>query len=220
MYFHAPHEPETTLKKPQHLRIIAAALIAAGIASVASTGARAEAPAVDISAPFSVAARLDFQIIIPGFLRFRVGTNSSTIDMITFSPSAADVGNSVPQAGTGGDAGGGSGANVVVQANNGQVTITESNNSVSAGLGTGTASDGFISYAQITTTPSVDVLLTAPTLSNGGGGTSTPTLNAGKVTNRTAVWTYGYANATIPSAGTYGGVNINGGRVTYTASTP
>jgi len=221
MHLHAPPELETVMKKPQHLRTIAAALVAAGIASAISTGARAEAPAVDTTAPFSVAARLDFRIIIPGFLRFRVGTNIiNTVDMITFSPLAADVGNSVSQAGTGGDAGGGSGANVFVQANNGQVTITETNNSLGLGLGTGTASDGYISYAQITTAVSVDAAFLAPALSNAGGGTSTPTLNAGKVTNRTAVWTYGYANTTFPSAGTYGGVGINGGRVTYTATTP
>ena len=209
------------MKKPQQLRIIAAAVIAAGIASVASTGARAEA-ITDVAAPFSAAARLDFRIIIPGFLRFRVGTNSGTIDMITFDMTASpgNVGNSVSQSGTGGDAGAGSGANVLVQANNGQVTITETNSSAGLGLGTGTAGDGYISYAEITTAVSGDALFTAPTLSNAGGGTSTPTLNAGKVTNRTAVWTYGYANTTFPSAGTYGGVNTNGGRVTYTATTP
>ena len=208
------------MKKPQQLRIIAAAVIAAGIASVASTGARADV-VTDVAAPFSAAARLDFRIIIPGFLRFRVGTNAiNSIDMITFDMTStpADVGNSVAQAGTGGDVGGGA-ATVLIQANNGQVTITESNSSVTLGLGTGTASDGYISYAQITTAVSGDAQLTAPTLSNAGGGTSTPTLSAGKVTNRTAVWTYGYANTTIPSAGTYGTLT-NGGRVTYTASTP
>ena len=207
------------MKVPHKLKFLAVALSAAGIAAMTSTGAHAEA-VTDTAAPFSAAARLDFRIIIPGFLRFRVGTNSATIDMITFDMTAspANVGNSVSQTGTGGDAGG-SGANVLVQANNGQVTITETNSSVGLGLGTGTASDGYISYTQISTTVSGDALLTAPTLSNAGSGTSTPTLNFGKVTNRTAVWTFGYANTTIPSAGTYG-TNTNGGRVTYTATTP
>jgi len=219
MYFHAPHEPETTLKKPQHLRIIAAALIAAGIASVASTGARAET-VVDTTAPgFSANPRLDFRIIIPGFLRFRVGTAGATVDQITFDMTATpqNVGSGVSQPGAGGDVGGGA-VNVLLQANNGPVTITPTNNGTS-GLGTGTASDGYINYAQISTAVTVDTDLTAPTLSNAGGTPSTPTVNAGKVTNRTAVWTYGYLNTTIPSSGTYGTVT-NGGQVTYTATTP
>jgi len=176
---------------------------------------------VDIAAPFSAAARLDFRIVIPGFLRFRVGTDSGTIDLITFDMTAApgNVGNSAVQTGTGGDATGGA-VNVLLQANNGQVTITPTNNSGNLGLGTGTASDGYISYAEISTIVSGDANLTAPTLSNTGGTATTPLLNAGKVTNRTAVWTYRYANSTFPSAGSYGGVGINGGRVTYTATTP
>jgi hypothetical protein len=35
-----------------------------------------------------------------------------------------------------------------------------------------------------------------------------------------AKWAYTYLNATVPPAGSYGGVNVNNGRVTYTASVP
>lgn len=172
---------------------------------------------IDTTAPFSAPANLDFRVVIPGFLRFRVGSVGATIDQITFTPLAADVGNSVAVAGTGGDAAG-TGANVLVQANNGQVTITATNNSGGNGLGTGTATDGFINYSEISTTTTL-AQLPAPALSNAGGTTSLPTLNAGKVTNRTGVWNYSYLNTTTPSAGTYG-TSAQGGRVTYTATTP
>ena len=61
--------------------------------------------------------------------------------------------------------------------------------------------------------------LNAPTLSTAGGTAVNPVLNAGNVTIRSAVWTYAYANTTVPSAGTYG-TSGRGGRVTYTASIP
>ncbi len=205
--------------KSSRLKFIAAAVAAASSAAMVPQAAFAE-QVTDVAAPFSAAARIDFRIIIPGFLRFRVGTVGVTIDQITFDMTSTpgNVGNTTPVAGTGGDAAG-TGANVQVQANNGQVTITETNNSAGNGLGTGTVADGYISYAQIGTTSTDIPNFPAPTLSNAGGGTSAPLLNAGKVTNRTAIWNYAYLNATIPSSGTYGG-STNGGRVTYTATTP
>jgi hypothetical protein len=166
----------------------------------------------------STNARIDFSVVIPRFLSFRVGTTGVTIDQITFSPTAATVGNSTPISGTGGDAGAGTAANVSVLGNGGQITISEANNSAGAGLKHATLADT-ISYTEITTSSS-DGNLPAPALSNAGGNTSTPVLNgASSVTNRTAVWTYAYANTTIPSAGTYG-TSAKGGRVTYTASMP
>ncbi len=206
------------MKRPQ-IKIIALSVIAASAAMLAPV-AQAET-VVDTTSPYSAPARIDFRIIIPGFLRFRVGTAGATIDQITFDMTATpgNVGDTTPVAGTGGDAGGGTAANVVVQGNNGQITITETNNSGGNGLGTGTVADGFIAYSEITTTPSDAVNLPAPTLSNAGGGTSLPVLNAGKVTNRAGTWSYAYANTTTPSAGTYGAL-ANGGRVTYTATMP
>jgi hypothetical protein len=38
--------------------------------------------------------------------------------------------------------------------------------------------------------------------------------------NQTATWTYSFANTAVLEAGTYGGVNTNNSRVTYTASLP
>lgn len=177
--------------------------------TVTATGAGA------LSAP----ARVDIAVVIPRFLQFQVGTAGATIDAVTFTVAAANVGNSTAVAGTGGNLGGGA-VTVNVRANSGQVTITPTNNSAGLGLGNGTAGQT-ISYAEIVTASNQAATLPAPTLSNAGGTAVTPTLTAGNVTNRTATWTYSYANTTVPNAGTYGtGGTGTGGRVTYTASTP
>jgi hypothetical protein len=196
----------------------AALAVALGATLATALDANAESTTVTGGGALSTTAHLDFSIVIPRFLSFRVGTAGATIDQITFSPTAAALGNSTPVAGTGGDAAAGSGSNVTVLGNGGQITITESNNSGGTGLQHATLTDT-INYNQITTTSSDATNLAAPTLSNAGGNTSTPVLTAGNVTNRSAVWTYAYANTTIPSAGTYG-TNAKGGRVTYTASMP
>ena len=193
-------------------------LAAAISMAVASASAYADAT-FDSAAAWSAGASQDFRIDIPGFVYFRVGTDiSGHINQLIFTATTANVGNSVPIAGTGGDATA-SGLNVVLRANVGQITITETNNSGGNGLGTGVAADGFIPYTQITTSSS-DGGLPAPSLSNAGGNTSTPLLSGSKITNRTAVWTFGYANTTVPSAGTYGAGGGTGGRVTYTATAP
>ncbi len=151
--------------------------------------------------PFSTSARLDFAIVVPRFLQFQVGTAGATIDLVTFNVAAATV-------------------TVNVKANSGQVTITPSNNSAGLGLGNGTAGQT-IAYTEILTASSAAATLPAPALTNAGGAAVTPTLSAGTVTNRSATWTYTYANTTVPNAGTYGtGGTGSGGRVTYTASSP
>ena len=201
------------------LELLKKATLAACVgAALAATPALAEQTTVNGAGALSTNARLDFSIVIPRFLSFRVGTTGGTIDQITFTVPGANVGDSTPVAGTGGDAGGGSAANVSVLGNGGQVTITEANNSGGNGLQHASLAE-FISYASIATTSSDAANLQRPVLSNAGGNTSTPVLNAGNVTNRSAVWTYSYANTTIPSAGTYG-TSARGGRVTYTASMP
>ena len=170
-------------------------------------------------------AHVDFQITIPKFLFLRVGTGTgtaaggyatlATIDEITWAPTAAQVGTG-SLAGTGGDLTGGVETAVVV-ANNGNVTLSSTT--------TGPLNDGAgdtISYATITTTATHNTTATTlapPALAD--GATTTTTLTAvGKVVQQDAKWAYTYANATSPPAGTYGGINTNGGRVTYTASLP
>lgn len=199
-----------------NLKKLAAAVAILG-ASV--SGSANAASATDTVAAYSIPLNLNLQIVIPGFLYFRVGPDSGVEDTIVFTVPAANVGNSTPVAGTGGDAGAGS--NVVVRGNNGQVTLTVS--AVAGGgngLGTGTGSDGYINYNTITTN-STNANLPAPVMANAPGATSAPVLGCdvacaglGKVTNRSSVWSFSYANATVPSAGNYTG------QVTYTASTP
>jgi hypothetical protein len=198
------------------LRALAGAAACLGAALAGS--AHAESTTVTGAGALSAPSHLDFSVVIPRFLSFRVGTAGATIDQITFTVPGASVGNSTPVAGAGGDAGGGTAANVSVIGNGGQVTITETNNSTGAGLKHATLTDT-ISYSQITTTSSDATNLQRPVLSDAGGNTSTPVLNASNVTNRTATWTYAYANSGVPSAGTYG-TNAKGGRVTYTAAMP
>ncbi len=195
--------------------------LAVSVAVVGSvlSGSAMAASGTDTTSPYSVANNLDLRIVIPAFLYFRVGTDSATIDQITFSPTVANLGNSTPVAGTGGDAAAGSGANVTARGNNGQITIGTTVTGGGGGMGTGTAADGFISYGEVATSSSDAANFPAPTLANAGIGNVNVTLGggppgAGKVTNRTAVWTYSYANTTVPSAGTYNGT------VTYTATMP
>jgi hypothetical protein len=193
--------------------------VAVAVVGAMTSGSAMAASGTDAAGPYSVANNLDLRIVIPAFLYFRVGTDSATIDRITFSPTVANLGNSTPVVGTGGDAAGGSGANVTARGNNGQITIGTTVTGGGSGMGTGTPTDGFIAYTEIGTTSTDAANFPAPALANAGIANVNVALGggaagAGKVTNRTAVWTYSYANTTVPSAGTYNGT------VTYTATMP
>ena len=179
------------------------------MASCAPAAVMAESTFDSGAGTLSTAARLNLRVTIPRFLFFRVGTVGGTIDQIAFAPAASIVGDSSPVSGTGGDAGGGSGANVAVRSNGGQITITETNDGGVGGLGSG----GGISLSEISVT-SDNASLDTPILSDTGGGTSSPTLNGGNVTNRTAIWIYAYDNTTIPADGNYDA------QITYTAASP
>ena len=202
-------------RKPALVKAALAASLAMALS--AALPANAESTSATGNGALSTTAHVDFSIVIPRFLSFRVGTAGGTIDLITFTVPAASLGNATPVAGVGGDAGGGA-ENVVVKGNGGQITITETNNSAGAGLTNGLGDA--IPYSEITTTSSDAANLPAPVLSNGSSNTAQPVINSGQVTNRSGTWTYAYANTAFPGAGTYGGVNTNGGRVTYTASMP
>lgn len=174
--------------------------------------------------PITANARLDFQIVIPKVLFLQVGTGTNmgtnaTINQIQFSVPAANVGDGTVIAATAGSGDLGNGTvTAKVVGNNGTITFT----STTAGaLGNGAGDT--ISYGQIATgvvaltsaTP-----LAAPALAD--AATTTVTLNPapGKVINRDAKWTFTYTNAAVVPPGTYGGVNTNNSRVTYTASMP
>ncbi|MBL0143383.1 MAG: hypothetical protein IPP91_15050 [Betaproteobacteria bacterium] len=206
------------MKANLNLRTLVAAAVVASSAMVGTAYAASGTNTAAVG-PRTVAAPVNFAITIPAFLYFQVGNVGSTNTM-TFAVPAANVGNATAVAPTGGTApaAGGPGVNVVVRGNNGQVVISTAVASA-LGLGTGTATDGYINYNQITTTSSDAANLPAPVLANAaipnvnaalGGGAA----GAGKVTNRAATWTYSYLNATTPSAGSYTGV------ATYTATMP
>jgi len=188
------------------------ALVAAVAAASAFGGTAQAAQGTDTSSPYSVANNVNLSIVVPGFLFFRVGAPAGT-STLTFSVPDTDIGNpAVPVAATGGDAGA-SALNVEVRGNVGQITITPTVSSAT-GLTSLTPGNGTIDFAQIATTSSQNATLAAPALANTGGSVVTPTINGNRVTNRTAVWTFSYLNATVPGEGTYSGV------ATYTATAP
>jgi hypothetical protein len=155
-------------------------------------------------------ARLNFQVIIPRVLFLAVGTGStgfadnSQVDVLTFdytaAAAAATLGNNTPSSAQN--------VNVRVLGNNGQIAIT------ATGTGTGlvgAAATDVIPWSEITATSSDATNFNVPAV---GGSAANPVLDGTKVTNRTATWSYAYANTTTPAAGTYTGT------VTYTATMP
>jgi hypothetical protein len=183
------------------------------------TGAATAAP--------GATAHVDFSIVIPKILYLRVGTGSSyttgvltanaAVDLVTFSPTAAQVGSGTAIAGTGGDLTGGVETAAVVS-NSGNVTL----NATSTGALSNGAGDT-IPYTQITTAASTltsGTALPAPVLSNTTSANVVLTAPASKVIVQDAKWTYSYANSANVPAGTYGGVNANNSRVVYTATMP
>ena len=172
-----------------------------------------------VATPLLATARVDFTIIIPKFVSLQVGTAGvGSVDLITFTVPAASIGaGGAGIAGTGGDLTGGV-VTAKVTGNNGQVTLTAT--AAAGGLVNATADT--IPFSQITTVATVNTsatALAAPVLTNGTSANVLPALT-GKITNQDAKWTYNYANSAVVAAGTYGGINVNGGRVTYTASMP
>ena len=154
---------------------------------------------------------LDFRIIVPEFLFFRVGAVAST-DLIVFDFTTQEgrIGDGVSFAATGGGDAGIGQVNVELLSNGGQTSITEN----IAGGGTGLVSGAnSIAWEEITAITD-DGTLAPPQLTNAGGGTTSPALLSGGVTNNTAIWTYSYDNTNVPEAGTYNGT------ATYDASAP
>ena len=173
---------------------------------------QAESNKVTGSGILSTTAKLNLRVTIPEFLYFRVGTDAPlSIDTIEFAPGTAVLGDGSSISGTGGDAVAGTGANVRVSSNSGEITIAATNNGGGTGLNNA-AGTSSISLSEITVT-SDDANLDTPVLADTGVTTSTPTLNGGAVTNRNAVWTYAYNNTTVPDADTY---DVE---ITYTATT-
>ena len=175
--------------------------------------------------PITASAKLDFQITVPKILFLRVGagadyTTNAAVNQIAFSVNAANVGDSsvVSATAASGDLGNGV-VTAKILGNNGNITFTST---TLGALGNGAGDT--ISYSQIATAAAVltsAVALPAPVLADGATTTVALTPNIGtKVTNRDARWTFSYLNQNVVAPGTYGGVNVNNSRVTYTASMP
>lgn len=157
----------------------------------------------------SATARLDFRVIIPRVLMLQVGTAGvNNVDMVTFdyTTNGGDVGSTTAAAAITGNV-----VPIRVKGNSGPVTLTAS----TTGPLTNATSET-IPWTEITSTSS-DSGLPSPVIpATGLGAGAAVTVTAGtKVTDRTANWTFSYANNNLVSAGIYG---VTNGRVTYTAS--
>jgi hypothetical protein len=191
-----------------------AAPMLANAESQFSTGAGAQ----------TATAHLDFQITIPKVLFLQVGTGTlnttvATVNQIAFTVPGANLGDSSVIGATAGSGDLGNGTvTAKVIGNNGTITFTSQ--TVGA-LGNGAGDT--ISYAQIATAVATLTSATAlahPALADAATTTVTLTPPSGKVMSRDAKWTYTYLNQNVVAPGTYGGVNTNNSRVTYTASMP
>jgi hypothetical protein len=202
-------------------KVIATALVAAAVVATAGT-ARAESVFATGTGALSAPARLDFTIIVPKILFLQVGagpvapalTANGTINLLTFTVPAANVGDSSVIGSTGGDLASGASVSAKVVANSGTVTVTTTTPNGLKDAGT-----DVISYSQIglaVATLSSGTAFTPAALSDGAVTTTTiaPLLN---VVNQDAKWTFTYKNQNVVPAGTYG-TSANQGRVIYTAS--
>lgn len=205
------------------LRILA--LVAAAFAALSPMASQAESSFQTGTGALTATSRLDFRITVPKILYLRVGTSAAglvtngTVDLIDFVVPAANNGDSSVIAATvaSGDLGTGS-VTAKVLGNAGNITFTST---TSGALNNGAGDT--VSFAKIAAAAAVLTSATAlphPTFVD--GGTSTPlTLTAvAKVVNQDAKWTFTYLNNSVIPAGTYGGVNTNNSRVTYTAAMP
>ena len=202
------------------MRALATAATAAVIGMPAAVRAESN---VQNTAATNATARLDFRITVPRVLFLQVGTgtnlaNNTAVDLIDFVVPAAGIGSGSPIAATAlsGDLGNGT-VTARVLGNNGAVTLTST---TTGALGNGAGDT--ISFGQISTTAAVltsATALAAPALAD-AATTSTSVPAAGKIVSRDAKWTFSFLNSAVVSPGTYGGVNTNNSRVTYTASMP
>lgn len=202
--------------------LIRAVSVAAGLLA-ASLSAHAESNVQNGTGALTATARLDFRVTVPKILFLQVGTGAllttnTAVNLIDFVVPAANVGDGTSIAATAasGDLGNGT-VTARVLGNNGDVTLTST--TVGA-LGNGAGDT--LSFAQIATTSAVltsATALAAPALAD-GAVTSTTVPATGRIVNRDARWTFSFLNTAVVPPGTYGGVNANNSRVTYTASMP
>ncbi len=213
-----------SMSKTARIATIVAALVAASVPTLARAESSTQSA---LTGALTATARLDFQITVPKVLFLRVGTGGlygaatvATIDLLSYTVPAANLGDgTVITATSGGDIAPGS-VTALLRSNAGAVTLTANTlGAISNGAGDtipwsqiAVASANLVAPAFANTLPhSVALPLT------GASANFAPAAVA-KVTNVGSTWTYTYVNQVTVPAGTYGGVNTNNGRVTYTAS--
>lgn len=177
------------------------------LTSLASLGLIAVTPAFaesdfDIGPDPSVAARVDFEVIIPRFISFQVGTPGANVDLVQFNVADPNSGSAVAR--TNGGA-----LDVEILGNVGNIEITTTTTLLQDAVSTET-----LDWALIETTSADNTNLPAPVLGNGPIAAVTITPTANRIVDRSTTWTYEYANSALVGAGTYEGT------VTYTASAP
>jgi hypothetical protein len=185
----------------------AIAVTVAGLAGFASV-AQAESRVGTATA----AARLDFQVVIPGVVFLQVGTgtfrqNIGTIDRIVFEPTDQQItdGGTVTATVGSGDLGGGQ-VTVRVFGNTGALDLTSTaTDLVSAG--------NVIPWTQIAVAVTGDIPHD-PFGANGAMAVNLAAQGASPIVNRQGSWTYSYANTEGFRPGTYQG------RVTYSVVSP
>ena len=205
------------MKKLILISTLAAALGSPMLASAESTVASAATGSIN------TAARLDFKIIIPRVLFLAVGTGSTgtaltanpAIDLVTFdyttNATSVGAGTAAPVAVTG------AAVDVRVVGNGGPIGIT-----AATGGPLSNGSGDTIAWTEITASSTDAANFPTPAIPATGTGASSPVVvsTGTKITNRTATWTYKYANSAIVPAGTYGSIPANNSRITYTATMP
>jgi hypothetical protein len=183
--------------------------IAIALAMVAPLAAQAESTLVNGAG--NASARVNFSVVISRVLFLGVGTMTTTparatnasIDAVTFTytnPTNVGTG-AAPDTTTNGTLA------VALFGNNGQVTLSVTNP---------TNLVGAVGNTDVIPFTSIGVASDAATLPapSFGGAAVLPTLNSGRITNRTANWTFTYGNTASVRPDTYTG------QATYTAAMP
>jgi len=197
--------------------VAAAVLVVLSVPMLANADSNVQTGAGALTAT----TRLDFRVTVPKVLFLQVDTGSLlganvTINLIDFVVPAANIGDGSVIAATvvSGDLGDGT-VTAKVIGNNGNVTLTST--TVGA-LGNGVGDT--LSFGQIATAATVLTSATALAAPTQADAATTTVPATGKIVNRDAKWTFSFLNTAVVSPGTYGGVNANNSRVTYTANMP
>lgn len=214
--------------KTNFSKSLVAVSVAAALASPMFAIADSSTQSVVGAGALTANSRLDFRITVPKVLFLRVGTGglfgaaaNAAVDLIDFTVPVANLGDATAIAATVGSGDLGNGAvTALLRSNAGAVTLT-ANTTGALGNGAGDT----IAWSEIAI---ANAALVAPAFANtfphlaalpasGASANFAPAPTA-KVTNVGSTWTFSYKNTNTVPAGTYGGVNVNNSRVTYTAS--